>query len=177
MRFSFLGRLAAVAAVILPFAIAAPTPNVEARDTKPNGYIIVFHQNVTAPTMKAHHDSLAPILSNRVPDLKVVGHQYALDLFKGYAIEADAATLAAIAAMPEVAYVAQDAVMQASVLTTQSSSTWGLARVSHRNTGFSSYVYDTSGGSTATAYVVDTGIYIGHSVCHCVAFLFRFLVD
>ena len=52
--------------------------------------------------------------------------------------------------------------MYASALTTQSGSTWGLGRISHRNTGATSYIYDSTAGSGSTVYVVDTGIYIEH---------------
>lgn len=43
---------------------------------------------------------------------------------------------------------------------TQSSSTWGLSRVSHvnRQTGTLSYTYDDSAGEDTCVYVVDTGI-------------------
>jgi len=48
---------------------------------------------------------------------------------------------------------------------TQSSSTWGLSRVSHvnRETGSPlSYTYDDSAGSGTCVYVVDTGIETSH---------------
>jgi hypothetical protein len=54
--------------------------------------------------------------------------------------------------------------MYASALTTQSGSTWGLGRVSHRSPGASSYIYDDTAGSGSRVYVVDTGIYIEHNV-------------
>lgn len=40
---------------------------------------------------------------------------------------------------------------------------WGLARISHRNRGFTTYVYDNSAGSGTFAYVVDTGVLATHS--------------
>lgn len=47
---------------------------------------------------------------------------------------------------------------------TQSGSTWGLSRISHRNrqTGTLSYTYDDSAGSGTCVYVVDTGISTTH---------------
>jgi hypothetical protein len=45
---------------------------------------------------------------------------------------------------------------------TQSSSTWGLGRVSHVNRGTSSYTYDDSAGAGTCSYVIDTGIYVAH---------------
>lgn len=45
---------------------------------------------------------------------------------------------------------------------TQSSSTWGLGRISHTNPGTSTYVYDDSAGSGTCSYIIDTGIYTSH---------------
>lgn len=53
--------------------------------------------------------------------------------------------------------------MYASALTTQSNAPYGLGRISHRNPGSTQYIYDTSAGSGVTVFVVDTGIYTGHS--------------
>jgi oryzin len=50
--------------------------------------------------------------------------------------------------------------MYASALTTQSGSIWSLGRISHKNAGATSYIYDDTAGSASTVYVVDTGIYI-----------------
>lgn len=48
-------------------------------------------------------------------------------------------------------------------LTTQSSSTWGLGTVSHRSSGYTSYIYDTAAGEGTYAYIVDTGIRATHN--------------
>ena len=45
---------------------------------------------------------------------------------------------------------------------TQSSSTWGLGRISHQAKGISSYTYDDSAGAGTCAYVIDTGISTTH---------------
>lgn len=47
---------------------------------------------------------------------------------------------------------------------TQSSSTWGLARVSHKSRTATGYVYDETAGEGTCAYIIDTGIYVAHSV-------------
>jgi len=54
--------------------------------------------------------------------------------------------------------------MYALALTIQTGAPWGLGRISHRAPGFTSYIYDTTGGSGTRVYVVDTGIYTSHSV-------------
>jgi subtilisin family serine protease len=74
----------------------------------------------------------------------------------------------------QVDYVEQDAIVQANLgefehlekkaYVTQSSSTWGLSRVSHKNrqTGATSYTYDSGAGAGACVYIIDTGIYAAH---------------
>lgn len=54
--------------------------------------------------------------------------------------------------------------MRATAVTTQSGAPWGLGRISHKAPGSTSYIYDTSAGSGSRVYVVDTGIYLEHSV-------------
>jgi subtilisin family serine protease len=75
---------------------------------------------------------------------------------------------------PQVEYVEQDAIVRANLgevdslekraYTTQSSSTWGLSRVSHvnRQTSGTSYTYDSSAGEGTCVYIVDTGIEASH---------------
>lgn len=47
---------------------------------------------------------------------------------------------------------------------TQSGSTWGLGRISHRKKGSSDYVYDSSAGKGVCAYVTDSGVDENHPV-------------
>lgn len=47
---------------------------------------------------------------------------------------------------------------------TETGAPWGLARISHKAKGGSTYVYDDSAGAGVCAYVIDTGIYVNHSV-------------
>lgn len=72
----------------------------------------------------------------------------------------------------QVEYLEQDAVVTASLgeiehlerraYVTQSSSTWGLSRISHRARGSTSYTYDSSAGADTCVYVIDTGIAVTH---------------
>lgn len=45
---------------------------------------------------------------------------------------------------------------------TQNNAAWGLARISHKNTGYTNYIYDESAGTGTCAYVVDSGIDVNH---------------
>jgi hypothetical protein len=49
-------------------------------------------------------------------------------------------------------------------LITQSNAPWGLARISHRKAGATSYTSDRTTGNGIKVYVLDTGIFTGHSV-------------
>lgn len=68
-----------------------------------------------------------------------------------------------IANAASVSYVEQDQVMQSSALLSQSNATTGLARISHKAKGNSTYVFDSSAGAGIVAYVIDTGIMINHT--------------
>lgn len=77
--------------------------------------------------------------------------------------------LAALSNSFQVEYIEQDAIITAidfriekKAYTTQKSATWGLARISNKNPGSTSYKYDTTAGADTCAYVIDTGIEIGH---------------
>lgn len=59
--------------------------------------------------------------------------------------------------------------MTINAYTSQSNAPWGIARLSSKSSGSRTYTYDSSAGEGTCAYVIDTGIYTGHSVC-----LYRF---
>lgn len=48
-------------------------------------------------------------------------------------------------------------------LTTQSGAPWGLGTISHRTSGSTSYIYDTTAGQGSYAYVVDSGVQVSHT--------------
>lgn len=55
--------------------------------------------------------------------------------------------------------------MTINAYTSQTSAPWGLARLSQKTAGKTTYTYDSSAGEGTCAYVIDTGIYTSHSVC------------
>lgn len=177
MMFSYVGKLAAVAALALPLVFGAPAPahplkirNLSATDVVKDSYIVVYNSDVTAAAITSHEESINSLISKRDSLLHAAGIKttYDLDDFKAYHVIADSATIATIAASPEVAYIEKDAKVYASklkerALTSQTEATWGLGRISHKAKGSTAYVYDTTAGSGATVYVVDTGVYAAHS--------------
>jgi len=83
--------------------------------------------------------------------------------FKGFAGELDDEAVEALRLDPEVEYVEKDAIFTTQAYVSQTGAPWGLARLSNRNTGSTTYTYDNSGGAGTCSYVVDTGIYTAHS--------------
>lgn len=47
-------------------------------------------------------------------------------------------------------------------LTTQTGAPYGLGTISHKNSGSTSYVYDSTAGAGTFAYIVDTGLLTTH---------------
>ncbi|WP_088287761.1 S8 family peptidase [Kineosporia sp. A_224] len=89
-----------------------------------------------------------------------VVHSYGTAL-KGFAARLTAAQLKAVRGDANVAYVAPDAVVTASV--TQTGATWGLDRIDQRARPLNgTYTYNTT-ASNVTAYVIDTGIRTTHN--------------
>jgi subtilisin family serine protease len=126
----------------------------------PDSYIVVLKDNAAAPGFKTKFDGIAKKYNGRgrAPEIH---REYSA--IPGFHATFDAATLKAIQANPDVAYVEQDA-----VITIQGSQSpvpsWGLTRVSQNVLNLSSpYYYNDLAGSGVTAYVVDTGVYTEHS--------------
>jgi len=64
-----------------------------------------------------------------------------------------------------VDYVEADTIVK-TMLVQQQTAPAGLVRLSHTTAGGAGYIYDNSSGAGITAYVIDTGIRLTHSVSH-----------
>lgn len=64
----------------------------------------------------------------------------------------------------QVEYIEQDAIVTINEYVTQVGVPWGLSRISSRSPGGTSYVYDSSAGEGTCSYIIDTGIYVNHTV-------------
>lgn len=109
--FSYLGKIAAVAALAVPMVFGAPAPahhhkirNPEARDVVPDSYIVVYNKDVTSAVVASHVETVHSLIAKRDSTLANagIGATYDLTGFKGYQVLADAATIGAIASSPEV---------------------------------------------------------------------------
>jgi hypothetical protein len=111
---SYLAKLAAVAAFAIPAVLGAPAPaphhlkirNPAATDVIKDSWIVVYNEDVTAAVMSSHISSVNGIIAKRAltAALPNAGFKatWAIKDFKAYNIIADAATIASIAAKPEV---------------------------------------------------------------------------
>ena len=78
----------------------------------------------------------------------------------GFAATLNRGQLTALRSNPAVAYIEQDAVV--SHTATQAGATWGLDRTDQRNLPLSTTFTYTATGLGVNAYIVDTGIKLGH---------------
>ena len=120
--------------------------------TVPGQYIVVFKDSVADTPGLAYGLAAA---HGRVP---LFIYQHAL---KGFAVALPEQAVEALSRNPNVAYIEPDSVIWA--IGSQSSPTWGLNRIDQRALPLdSTYNYDYT-GSGVTAYIIDTGIYLGHT--------------
>ncbi|KAL2173675.1 serine protease [Thermothelomyces heterothallicus CBS 202.75] len=146
----------------LPAALAAPTaetldkraPILTARagQVVPGKYIIKLRDGASDDVLEA---AIGKLRSK-------ADHVYR-GKFRGFAGKLEDDVLDAIRLLPEVEYVEEEAIFTINAYTSQSNAPWGLARLSSKTTGATTYTYDTSAGEGTCAYVIDTGIYTSHS--------------
>ncbi|KAJ6785330.1 hypothetical protein PWT90_02597 [Aphanocladium album] len=129
-------------------------------------YIVTLKEGTAASAVQSHIQWVEGVharsIGRRDQNLAGLEKTYEIGNFNGYAGNFDAATIEEIRNNPEVAYVEPDQKWTLFDLTTQSGVPHGLATISHRSSGSSSYVYDDSAGEGAYAYVVDSGVNIDH---------------
>ncbi|OAK96594.1 subtilisin-like protein [Phaeosphaeriaceae sp. SRC1lsM3a] len=166
----FFTCLAALAAVAAPFLVgAAPVSPRAANEVIPGKYIIQLKPDTDVASIAAHHSKVRSIyarnLARRSEDDSSVGveHEFQIGDFKAYAGSFDDATIEELKALPEVLVVEQDFMMHTNAVVTQSSAPWGLAQISSRTLGASSYSYDDTTRQETYSYIVDTGIRLTHN--------------
>ncbi|KLO93569.1 Uncharacterized protein LW93_13181 [Fusarium fujikuroi] len=169
-------RLALYLGAFLPAALAAPTAPSKGSDVIPGKYIVTLKSSASSAKVESHLQWVDDVhrrsLSKR--DTAGIEHTFNIKNWNAYAGQFDEDTIKEIEASPEkVAFVEPDKVVKLSfeesselsdrALTTQSGAPWGLGTISHRTSGSTSYIYDTSAGEGSYAYVVDSGVLISHS--------------
>lgn len=148
------------------FALAAlsmvygfPTPDSNAAQAKTD-YIVVLKP---LPQPKNIHKRFTNTILNTLETYQ----DYESAHFNGFAASLTAGQVQALKREPEVAYIEEDGFMHThevskGPVTQQSNSTWGLARISHREKTTFDYIYDNSAGAGTCAYIIDTGLMAAH---------------
>ncbi|OTB03803.1 hypothetical protein M426DRAFT_12305 [Hypoxylon sp. CI-4A] len=153
-------------AVIAPFAQAkVPLLNRDVADSIANNYIVVM-KDASPNTLQAHYRQVHANYQVANGEGKGVVRTYQISGFNGYHIECDETTLDTIRNNSLVAYVAQDSQVTAQAAIPRSiprdapANTWGLGRISHRESGVTTYVDQIA--APTHAYILDTGVRVTH---------------
>jgi hypothetical protein len=153
---------------VLPLAAAAPSspqraPLLRSRDADSliaGTYIVKFKDGSSALSALINDDDTVDITSlgvNVVPE-----HVFTGAVFNGFSGKLDDETLDLLRDHPDVEYIEQDAIVK--INAEQVNAPWGLARISSRTRGATSYFHEPLGGTGACAYVLDTGVDVTHPV-------------
>jgi subtilisin family serine protease len=135
-----------------PAVAPSPQNDVATPELIPDRYIVVYHDDIRDA------QSLTASLAARAG--AKVHYSYA-NAIRGFAGQMSPEAAAELARDPRVKLVEQDQVMRSS--TTQSGATWGIDRIDQRALPLSSTYTYSGTGAGVTAYIIDTGILIGHS--------------
>ncbi len=116
-------------------------------------YIVVFNDRLASDEVDALSDQLSRAHGAR----RDFVYKHAI---KGFAAVMNEARANAMLNNPNVEYIEEDGAVQADA--TQSSATWGLDRTDQRDLPLSgTYTYNAD-GTGVKAYIIDTGIKLGH---------------
>ncbi|KAI9155537.1 Subtilisin-like proteinase Mp1 [Paramyrothecium foliicola] len=157
-------RATILLAAALPAALCLPTLPLNQTDIVPGKFIVTLKPGVMAPQVDAHVSWARSVHARSLHRRDEQGvDKVWTDSFKGYSGEFDAATVAEIVKSDEVAAVEPVRKIELYDAVTQDDAPWGLSSISHTEPGYGDYHYDSTAGKGAWVYVVDTGVYVGHT--------------
>ncbi|KAK7946143.1 peptidase S8/S53 domain-containing protein [Apiospora aurea] len=144
---------------LLPLALAAPSTKraQPAPVIKPRGATLVDGKYIVKMKSGVKSDSMSTTMSSFAANAE---HVYNTGKFNGFASALTPEELKTLQDDENVEYIEQDAIM--TIKATQRNADWGLARMSSKKAGSTTYTYDDSAGEGTCAYIVDTGIDIEH---------------
>ncbi|KAK9434760.1 subtilisin-like protease PR1B [Metarhizium brunneum] len=126
-------------------------PLFKSKDSVPDSYIVKFKDGISSTSFDS---TLASFTDN--------SHHVYDAVFKGFSATLDAAAIRNLRRHPDVEFIEQDATLTINGFVEQKNAPWNLARISHRQRGSTSYVYDDSAGEGTCSYIIDTGIDATH---------------
>ena len=133
----------------------APIYGAEEADAIPGRYIIVFR-----PGSVGHEVSEAANASARLGGK--VHYTYG-DALQGFAASLPEAALQGLRHNPNVDFIEVDQAVSIGIEAVQSVSTWNLDRIDQHVLPLDGFYGYTSTGNGVTAYIIDTGIFTGHT--------------
>ncbi|CAI6096171.1 unnamed protein product [Clonostachys chloroleuca] len=135
-------------------------------DIIPNQFIVQLKPGIPASAILEHHQVVWELhsrgLSQRDGVFSGLEKIFSAGDFNAYAGTFDSATIAEIAALPEVLRVEPERWVHPAALVTQTDVEWHLGSISHRAENSTEYIYDDSAAEGTYAYVVDSGIRLSH---------------
>jgi hypothetical protein len=132
----------------LPAVFAAPFQVLDVRaEPIPNSWIVKVKDNADLGGIIAYVTGLTSIQPT---------HRYSYGTFKGFSIDNVFDLASLLENLANIESIEPNTKVYANALITQQNPPYGLARISHRNNGANTYVYDSSAGAGTFAYIIDT---------------------
>ncbi|KXT11040.1 hypothetical protein AC579_7315 [Pseudocercospora musae] len=139
----------------LPAALAAPVV-LENRqsETIARSWIVRVDQNAVLADVISQVSQAAGVQAK---------HTYNFGNFKGFSMDGVDDLTSLVANIASIQSIEPNSVVRTNALVTQNNvPSYGLARISHRRNGATSYIYDDSAGQGTFSYIIDTGIRQSH---------------
>ncbi|CAH0023901.1 unnamed protein product [Clonostachys rhizophaga] len=134
--------------------------------SSPTSSSVQLKPGIPASAILEHHQVVRELhsrgLSQRDGVFSGLGKTFSAGDFNAYAGTFDSATIAEIAALPEVLKVEPERWVHPAALVTQTDVEWHLGSISRRVENSTEYIYDDSAAEGTYAYVVDSGIRLSH---------------
>lgn len=138
----------------LPAALAAPVgrPTIDTRQadasTLAGSWIVKVRQNAVLADVVSQVVSAAGVDAKRT---------FEFGNFKGFSIDGISDLTSLVANIAAIESIEPNQIVRTNALVTQENvPSYGLARISHREPGSTSYVYDDSAGEGTFSYIIDT---------------------
>jgi subtilisin family serine protease len=143
-------------------------------NTKPNQDDNLVKANFNAVALSQIQDSYIVVYKENTSDKEIDDEVDELDkkekvraenvykgAFKGYSVHLSPSALAKLKSNPKIAFIEKDELIGVNAVIFQNA-TWGLDRIDQTSLPLSTSFIYTSNGSGVDAYIIDTGILLGH---------------